>query len=210
MYSAKVVALRKEKFEAALGIKLIEYSVKYCEEMTERLKSCRDANDEEIRKPTPEEKKFIQNELYMTKLSFLYWAERYAIISDKGIGLKSMFPLRTGQELLIAEMGRLEEDTVFNGREDGVLIALLKARQFGGSTLAQAALVHRTTTQNDINGLTASDVPSSTGKLFAMCGRFLDNLPWWLRPNTIRRTTTFPQETGIQNLPTSKYLKYED
>lgn len=165
--------------------------------MVRRLESCVGEKGEEVRKPTVEETAFIQNELYMTKLDFAYWAERYAIISNAGIGVRPMYPLKESQVLIVGEMGRIEEEIIFSGREDGILIDLLKARQLGGSTLAQACLSHRTTTQDNINGLTASDVPDSSGYLFTMYERFLDNLPWWLRPKTTSRSTTFPQEISF-------------
>lgn len=194
MYSQKVVDFRRAQFEKRLRRELRVFSVEEAEEWTERLKGCFGEKGEELRKPTAEEVAFIQNELYMTKLSFPYWAERYAWISAAGIGVKKMSPLRESQRLILAEYGRIEEECVFNEREDGILSLLLKARQLGGSTLAQACLAHRVTTQDNINGLTASDVPDSSGYLFGMFERFLDNLPWWLKPKTVKRSTTFPQE----------------
>lgn len=196
MYSEKVVHARRERVETAIKRQLRVHSVDYCQEMVERLADCRGEKDIEVRKPTDEEVKFIQNELYMTKLSFTYWAERYAWISNKGIGIRRMYPLLESQNLILSEAGRLEEETFFVelGREDGILILLLKARQLGGSTLAQAMLTHRVTTQDNINSLTASDVPESSGYIYGMFERILDNLPWWLKPKHTSRSTTFPQE----------------
>lgn len=194
MYSQKVVAHRREAFEKKLKRELKEFTPSQCEAMVARLAECRNDKDEEVRKPTEEEVKFIKNELYMTKLSFTYWAERYAWISDKGIGIRRMYPLLESQNLILAEFGRQEEESVFGEREDGILSLLLKARQLGGSTLAQACLTHRVTTQDNINGLTGSDVPDSSGYLYGMFERILDNLPWWLKPEVSSRSSTFPQE----------------
>lgn len=194
MYSNKVIAARIADFESAFKRELVENSVQLCAEMVERLKSCRNDKDEELRKPTVEEAQFMQNELYMTKLSFKYWAERYAWISAAGIGIRQMSPLKESQNLILAEYARLEEEAYFGSREDGVLTLLLKARQLGGSTLAQACLAHRVTTQNNINGLSAADVPDASSYLYGMFDRFYDNLPWWLKPKKLSNTTTFPQE----------------
>lgn len=194
MYSQKVIAARKTAFEKRLKVKLKVYPVAYCIAMIERLKSCRGEKDVELRKPDAEEVAFIRNELLMTKISFPYWAERYAWISDKGIGIRRMFPLLESQNLILQEFGRLEEDRFFGEAEDGILAALLKARQLGGSTLAQACLAHRVTTQDNINGLTASDVPESSGFMFGMFERILENLPWWMKPKIASKSTTFPQE----------------
>lgn len=194
MYSSKVIDTRKTRIETVTKKKLKEHSIAYCTEMVERLATVRGEKDEELRKLTGEEIAFVQNELYMTKISFPYWAERYAWISDKGIGIRKMYPLLESQNLILAEAGRIEEDTVFSNREDGILILLLKARQLGGSTLAQAMLTHRVTTQDNINSLIASDVPESSGYIYGMFERILDNLPWWLKPKHVSRSTTFPQE----------------
>ena len=161
MYSDRVISARIAEFERVIKRELKQFSVAECAEFVERLKSCRGEKDEELRKPTAEEAQFIQNELYMTKLSFKYWAERYAWISAAGIGIQRMSPLKESQVLILAEYARMEEESYFGTREDGILSLLLKARQLGGSTLAQACLAHRVTTQNNINGLTASDVPVS-------------------------------------------------
>ena len=194
MYSDRVISARIAEFECVIKRELKQFSVAECAEFVERLKSCRGEKDEELRKPTAEEAQFIQNELYMTKLSFKYWAERYAWISAAGIGIQRMSPLKESQVLILAEYARMEEESYFGTREDGILSLLLKARQLGGSTLAQACLAHRVTTQNNINGLTASDVPDASSYLYGMFDRFYDNLPWWLKPKKLSNTTGFPQE----------------
>ena len=90
MYHPKVIEARKEKFEQSLGYELIEYSTAYCAEFGAFLETLRE-EDESLKRPlTKEERAFINNELALSKINYIYWAERYSTINAKGSGLKSL------------------------------------------------------------------------------------------------------------------------
>jgi len=62
------------------------------------------------------------------------------------------------------------------------------------STLSQAMVAHRITTQADIFALVAGDVPAQSTFIIDMFLRILDHLPWWMRVGLKTRVETFPQE----------------
>ena len=129
MYSPKVIAQKASSIESAYPIKLKEYGVNEIEVWVERLKALihpdsTEANPKLTRSLTEEEQNFISNEIFMCKISYPYWATRYAMIkTDKG-GLARL-KFWESQEMLLHTMGVLEEQAV------AILIINLKARQIG-------------------------------------------------------------------------------
>lgn len=185
MYHPTVISNSIDKLSEAYGLQPIEYSVAEVSAWVDRLAGAVDDKGNPKRPLTNEESQFIQNELILTKSSYKYWAERYCKINVAGQGIERMYPLLSSQDIIVREMGKVEH-AIFKGeREDGILLNLLKGgRQMGGSTLAESILAHRSTTQNNLQGLIASDVPGEDGSgyLFGMYERIIDNLPWWLCP----------------------------
>jgi len=185
MFSPKVIAASAARFESKLGRDLVEYSVPEVEAWTSRLSDVFDAKGKRARDVTGEEQDFIDNELLMTKVSWRYWAERYAFINKKGAGLTRMYPLLDSQKLILEKIGAREELIHSGEWEDGILFDLLKARQLGASTLVECISAHRLTTQNHIFGLVASDDIENSGYLFDMFERIVEYLPWYLRPEVL-------------------------
>lgn len=189
MYHPHVIAQTAARFEREFGVSLVEHSVEEVIEWTAHLDLIWDAKAEQPLRPlSADEQGFVQNELLLTKSSFTYWAERYAFINSKGTTLMRLFPLWESQTLILDEIGRLQLASLSGAHHDGLLIALLKARQLGGSTLAQTLIAHRVTTQDNQLGLIAADVPEQSAFLFDMLERIYLNLPWWLRPNVVEWT----------------------
>lgn len=192
MYHPKVIEANLRRLEESHPPPrpLRAYSVEECAALTSQLEDAvlprkKEKSPVEMARPlTPDEHAFIANELILTKVDFRYWAERYCVISLEGAGVGKLFPLWTSQELLLAELARLELENFEGSREDGILIDILKARQLGASTFAQGLAAHRATTQGNLFGLIASDVPGpeGSGYLFNMLERVVENLPWWLAP----------------------------
>ena len=179
MYHPTVINASLRKLEEQYKYSPKEYSIPEVISWTKRLAK---REDEKQRVYTQEEQRFIINELMLTKASFQYWAERYAYINKGGIEVDRAYPLYDSQKLLIDKLAQIELEC-FNGeREDGILINILKARQMGFSTIAELLIAHRATTQNNIFGLIASDVPRSSAHLFDMFERVVDRLPWFLKP----------------------------
>lgn len=199
MYHPEVIAANRAKIESAYGCELREYTVSEIEEWVARLRDVpaipdppptlkRKADQLDRRQLTEEEAAFIQNELLLTKIDYRYWAERYSFISIEGSGLARLTPFWESQELILHELARLELEAFLGQRLDGLLIALLKARQLGGSTLSQSLLAHRASTQNNLFGLIAADAPEQSAYLFDMFERVFFNLPWYIRPTALEHT----------------------
>lgn len=133
-----------------------------------------------------EERAFITNELILTKADFRYWGERYCTILIAGNRLGKLYPLWESQELLVDRWAELELKIHHGEHDGGILFNILKARQLGASTLCEGAVGHRATTQSNLQGIIASDVPGpeGSGYLFGMFERIWEHLPWYLRPPT--------------------------
>lgn len=164
------------------------------EEFSARLADAWDPRGRPLRELRADELLFVVNEFNLTKSDFRYWAERYAYINTAGAQVGHPWPLREDQEMLLQEFGRIEL-AIHNGeRNDGILAAILKARQKGISTLVQLIITHRMSTTANRFGLIAADVPSQSSYLFSMFTRALDRQPPFLRPGTKSRSETFPDE----------------
>lgn len=187
MYHPKVIEARRKQFENKLGYELVEYSPKQSQDLAAYLASVWNPEEKKLyRDLTAEESRFIQNELAISKFNFGYWCERYAVINKQreftGPELSPMYPLMESQQLILAKLAKIELDIFEGRRDDGILYNLLKARQIGGSTLAQTMNAHRIVTQNNIFGLVAADVPKQSAFLFDIFERVIENLPWWMKP----------------------------
>ena len=181
MYSPRIIASKAAAIESAYPIKLKEYGVNEIEVWVERLKALihpdsTEANPKLTRSLTEEEQNFISNEIFMCKISYPYWATRYAMIkTDKG-GLARL-KFWESQEMLLSTMGVLEESAV------PILIINLKARQIGASTLSETVLTHKVINNHGITSLVASDEPAKSEFLFNMMERVYQHLPFYLRPH---------------------------
>lgn len=154
----------------------------------DRLRDAQDSKGNPTRPLSAEETNFIQNELLVTKVDFKYWAEKYATINVQGTGTSRMYPLLETQQLVIDNIAELEYEIFTGARTDGILLNILKSpRQVGISTLAEVIGTHRATTQANVFGLIAADVPEQSAFMFDMFERVIDNLPWWLLPQVTER-----------------------
>jgi hypothetical protein len=130
---------------------------------------------------TREETTWIETQRLLSLVDFRYWAERFCFVNKGGERLEPLAPLWTSQELVLRQLAAIEREQQA-GYQDGCLVAVLKARQLGVSTLSQAILVHRCTTRPHTSTLTAADETDQTGYLFEMAERMLLHLPWFLKP----------------------------
>lgn len=185
MYHPQVVAASRLKLEQHFRRELVEHTPAEVEEFVARLADAVDAKGRPRRELAREETEFIENELLLTKVDYRYAATRYHKINVEGRELAPMSPLLESQELILEQLGELE--LTAEERGDGILVLVLKARQVGETTLAMSCMAHRGTTQNNVLGLFASDVPESSTSLFEIFERIYDNLPWFLRPGVTDR-----------------------
>lgn len=138
-----------------------------------------------IRPLTDAERLFILNEQQLSMIDFGYFAERYVHVNKAGQELAPLYPLWESQRLILGEMARVEKVRRDEGHPDGILANVLKGRQLGCSTLAQALVTHRVVSQRNVRALIGSDTPDNSGSdgLFGMTELIVENLPWWLKPS---------------------------
>jgi len=198
MYHPDVIAHRAKKVEESYGLALTVHPVDYVQEMTLRLQDAVDAKHNTLRELDPEESSFVMNEVLMGKISFPYWAERYCSINLQGADIGPMYPLWESQRLILEQIAALDRRTYFDGHPDGVLVNILKARQLGASTLSQAMIAHRVTTQTNVFGLVAADVPEQSAFTFDMLERVVQYLPWFVNPRVTEhvKNTEIAFDTG--------------
>lgn len=67
------------------------------------------------------------------------------------------------------------------------------------STLSQAELAHRLTTQTYIYGVTAADVPEQSSYNFGMFKLIYQHLPWYMKPELASYSNTYPEEYAFSS-----------
>lgn len=125
--------------------------------------------------------RFIQATRLRCRLDFAYWA-RWVVIDDSGYGVRPLYPLWESQRFVLDKLGQIEAERRASGHPDGQLINILKARQLGESTLAEALVAHRVLTHPHVRALSGADVEEQAGYLFRMVVRIYDHLPWFIKP----------------------------
>lgn len=181
MYSPKVIAAKARLIESKTPIRLKEHSIQEVDYWVQRLKALihpdsKETNPRLVRSLNEHEQAFVDNEITMCKISYPYWATRYAFIkTDKG-GL-ARIKFWESQEMLLSAIGALEE------ARKPILIINLKARQIGASTISESILTHKVTNKTGITSLVASDEPSKSTFLFNMMQRIFTHLPYYLQPH---------------------------
>jgi hypothetical protein len=134
-----------------------------------------------LRRLSPEEQTFIAATLLRISLDFRYFAERFVTIDAEGYGTRPLFPLWESQAFVLQILGDLEWQREQAGHPDGLLLNILKARQLGISTLAEALIAHRVLTRGRVRALVGADVEDQAGYLFRMVDRLYQALPWFLK-----------------------------
>lgn len=128
------------------------------------------------------EERFLLNELVMSKADFEYWATRFVRIKTKDAMLEPMRFFES-QRIILDKIAEVERQADSGERGDGVVVAILKARQLGASSLTEAMIAHRAFFYGNLMALIAGDTPEQSGYLFDMIERIYDHLPWWMRPD---------------------------
>lgn len=190
MFDERVIAARQDVLERRYRSQLpktglVRHPIPYIEEWQARLTRLRDDKGNYTRKLTADEELFIRNEWILSKIDVPYFLERYVYINVGGSGLARLYPLWESQRIILKKMGDIEYRYFREGQREGVLVNILKARQYGASTLAQSIIAHRMMFYTHVFGLVASDVPESSAFLFDMFERIVNGLPWYLKPNVI-------------------------
>ena len=133
---------------------------------------------------------------------FEYWARTMTTIADKGKGRDSAFTLNRPQRIYLRAMEQLRTG------ECPIDIILLKARQWGGSTLTQLymlwiQLVHR----HNWNSVICGDIEKQSSIVAGMLAKVIARYPAWATGG--RRLTTSPyqgaQKTRVISWSNSRY-----
>lgn len=133
---------------------------------------------------TDEEAYWVQHEMARCKGDFLYFLNNYCYIKNKHAELVTVKPTYV-QELFLKRIAEEERRAVLENTGDGIMMAVLKARQLGISTISECIIAHRIIFYGNIAALIASDVDDHTINLYEMIIRILENLPWWLVPRSM-------------------------
>ena len=180
MYSQALINARRSQVERAFKTALVEHSPAEVLEFAERFKPKDFDEAGSLRRGlTLDEQRFIFNELQLSKLSFRYWAERYASISDDR-GRLIQPKLRPGQLRLLERFAELEAAN-YPLPQGKVALIHVKARRVGATVLGQLMVAHGVYLRAQAQGLTASDIPENTLKLYQIQNRIFDHLPFWMK-----------------------------
>ena len=199
MFHPQVVAQRERKlladarFAAQFPRGLPRSSVAVSQANAAALAGLVNDKGELARRLTPEESAFVSAERLISKIDYRYMAERYIYIrkaTPTGLRLKPLYPFWQGQEILHARIAARELEIRETGDPDGILIALLKARQEGLTTYGLSVILHRGVTASYQSGLLAADVTEQSGYMFNdIFLSMLEHLPWYLKPRVLSCTT---------------------
>jgi hypothetical protein len=190
MYHPLIIQKRLNSLADALrrnvdpNFRYIEYPPDYRQAMINRLEGLWNPTDLALKRAlTQEEEQFIRHELTFCKADFRYWLTNYCYIKSKHAELVLVKPTYV-QQLFLQRTGEAELDAIGAKSGDGILFAVLKARQLGISTISECIITHRIVFYGSITGLIASDVEEHTINLYEMVVRILENLPWWMIPRS--------------------------
>lgn len=190
MFHPRVIAVQREKLERALGITLVEHTLT---EVTDFLYELREVNWEAgvgqvLPTLSQPHQTFITNELLMSKVDFRYWCTRYAKIMDDHGELVPLTPWPSQErflsflakrELEDFERGPRPLESAWRMKEQ---LLLLKARQVGGTAIAEAVTGHQVFFNSNTRGVIGSDNPDNSKNLWDVLIRIHSNLPPWMRP----------------------------
>jgi hypothetical protein len=161
------------------------YSVRDSAALTAQVMAAADEHGTPTRALVEEEQDFIGASRLRVMFDFPYFAERFCWIDMEGHGLRRLSPFWESQQLVLDQLGRIEQANQAAGSPDGLLLNILKARQLGVSTFSEALVAHRLVTRAHIRALSGADVEDQAGYLFRMVVRIYDQLPWFLKPGKV-------------------------
>lgn len=192
MYAESIVARRISSYERSTGTALCYSDIGKARELVDYLEGRPDPSDRKGRRRlrpriTPELRRFTDNELAMSKASFLYWARRYAFIQQStGGGGFGLFVPWESQWILLQKIASAEEYMYLRRAAgdpsyDGICYFIHKARQLGFTVLCQLLLLHRAVFYADTRTFTVSLDQIKTGDVHKRWSDTYEKLPWWMQ-----------------------------
>ncbi len=158
-----------------------DYSREEIDEWNEKLDAVYNPVDGSLlRTLTVDEESYIRHQILRCKADFRYWLENFCWIKGKEATLIRVSPTHV-QELFLKKAADAEMRSLSGKTNDGLLFAVLKARQLGVSTIADCIVAYRINFYGNIAALVASDVEEHTQNLYEIIARIFDHLPWWMK-----------------------------
>ena len=189
MYHPSIIAAREESLLQMPGMRELypqgipRYSLDDARALTAQIKATRDEDTgQTIRGLTKEESDFAAASRVRVTIDAPFYLETFVWIDEEGHGLRSLYPLWESQQFALDRLGALELQAAKSGSLDGLLLNVLKARQLGISTIAEALVSHRIFSQPFIRAIAGSDTEEQAKYLFRMVERIYANLPHFLKP----------------------------
>ena len=190
MYHPKIIDRRLSRLADTIrrdldpAFEFHDFSIPDVAERAESLSKLYDPTSAALIRPlSVDEEAWIRHEINRCKVDFLYWATRYAFLKTKDMSLVRLVPTAV-QEVLLRKIADAEFDAINGNTGDGIIFSVLKARQLGVSTISEIIIAHRVFFYGHTTALIAADVDERTQNLYEMLVRILDNLPWWMRPQS--------------------------
>lgn len=214
MYSTRISQRDIEAVEASLGRPLQWHSPEDCADINAAIAEAYDHSGNLTRPLTESEELFIHDERLRCQLDAIYWLERYAYVRrDDARGGKGIIRLWVSQLIILNHIAYVEEQMwasyerqVAAGidddkiRVDGILIALLKARQLGATSLILLLLLHRFVFWTNLREIFASAEGTKTLEGFDLYFVFpFQHLPWWMRPAVDTKSKDFGMRCDTQD-----------
>ena len=196
MYSEKIVEANIRKMRDESGIKLVRFEPELCLEWIAHLDSLWDKEKKELlRDLNTEEIRWITNEIQLSKIDFMYWAERYCVFADEVRNIHRLGPLWESQKILMERVSALQEKAyaeVARGETtEGIRIIMHKARQLGATLISQAIVQHRCNFNGFVTALIASSDPKKTDLVYSRNKIMWENMPWWMQGGLKRQSEEF-------------------
>ena len=190
MYSEEIIERRKSAFLRRPSIAAMyphgipDYSVADAQALTTQILQALDPDDSSklTRSLTKEESDFAAVAQVRSRYDAPWFLESFVWIDQEGHGIRRLYPLWESQRFVLKRLADLEYQHTEQEALDGLLVNVLKARQLGVSTLAQALVAHRIYTQSYIRSIAGSDVEDQATYLFRMNERIYHQLPFFVRP----------------------------
>lgn len=133
-------------------------------------------------RPDSNTEAYVFHEMVRCSADMLYWANRYAYVwTDKG--KVQRVTVWDSQKMLLQKIAEKEEENPWGH----VLIAALKGRQEGITTISQMIQGHRLFMHEGTRALAASNVEQKTFDLYLFMDRMYNRLPEWMQPGIADR-----------------------
>ncbi len=186
MYSKKVIERNLEYFAAQNGWMPVQHTFAQVQDFTEYLKKIvkLESNSKSTwissiapmtEKRKAEIRRWIENEQVMCGLSYHYWRDNYAYVTEEG-GQIVKFKNRRSQDVFDSIIGYLEE------LQAGIQILCLKGRQVGITTLVSLYFSHKMLFVPNTLSVMASVQKSKSEEIDIKLNTAYDKCPFWLVP----------------------------